>query len=86
MINYPVWFAGSLLFIAGIIGLLLTHFGIVAGFLWITPIIWGVGAMAYWGALPVPHPAWSFAIVWGITFVLALEILYYGWLGLNGVI
>lgn len=84
-INYPVWFLGSVLMLAGFVGLLLTHFGIVSGFLWITPIIWGaafgvyavsLGLMVWWADLIVALVATGFfelAIyldMWGLRSVI----------------
>lgn len=46
-IAYPIWFAGSMLVLAGYIGLALAKLGLVGGFLWITPIVWGLAFMVY---------------------------------------
>ncbi|MDE1821571.1 MAG: hypothetical protein KGI98_12090 [Euryarchaeota archaeon] len=80
--NYIIWFAGSLTVLAGVIGLLLTHFGVVAGFRVISPVLFGAGATMYLVALGIRQPI-AVAVAMGILTVFFELTIYFDLWGLG---
>jgi|HubBroStandDraft_3_1064219.scaffolds.fasta_scaffold510787_1 hypothetical protein len=84
-IAYPIWFAGSIFALAGIVGLLLTHFGIVAGFYVISPLLFAAAVSLYAFAVGLKQPLAIIGVFLAASIFFEL-IVYFDWLGLGGVI
>ncbi len=83
--NPYLWVAGSILFGIGILGLLLTHFGIIYGFMVVSPLFFAAAATMYVVAIGLRHPIGIVAtfLTTGVLFEL---IVYFNWLGLGSVL
>jgi hypothetical protein len=75
---------GTAIVIAGWVGLLLTHFGIVMGFRIFTPILWGAAAGVYAFAFNLRRADIMLGLVAGVSLFFELTI-YFNWLGLGSI-
>ncbi len=83
---HPVLFiAGGVLDLAGIIGIILTHFGLVTGFLVISPILFAAGITTWLAGAGLSHPVAVIAI-FGIAAIFLEGVVYFNFLGLGGVL
>lgn len=85
MPNPILFIAGGVFDAAAIVGILLTHFGIVPGFLVISPILFATGVTLWLTGAGLTHPV----VIIGMfaTAAVFLElVVYFNFLGLGGVL
>lgn len=85
MPNPILFIAGGAFDLAGIIGILLTHFGLVPGFLVISPILFATGISLWLAGAGLQHPVVIIAFFAAAAVFLELTV-YFNFLGLGGVI
>jgi hypothetical protein len=80
-----LWFVGTAFILAGLVGLILTHFGLVPGFFLISPFLYAAALGCYITAIGIRWPAVALGLVAvAATFFIAVE--QFNFLGLKGVI